>query len=67
VIVAERALPRGRRGGCHWTGTSAYWVRRCESHGHREWNFICREERRRSRHRARRELHAWNGDDRAGW
>jgi len=62
-IVAVHTLLRTRRGGCRWTGTAAYCVRRCESHGHREWNFFCRQERRRSRHQARRDLHAWNGED----
>jgi hypothetical protein len=62
-IVAVHTPLRARRGGCHWTGTAAYCVRRCESHGHREWNFFCRQERRRSRHQARRDLHAWNGED----
>jgi hypothetical protein len=61
-IIPARALLRTRRGGCRWTGTPAFWVRRCESHGHREWNFLCREERRRSRHQARRELRAWKGN-----
>jgi hypothetical protein len=41
--------------------TTAYWYRRCESRGYREWNRFRREERRRSRHEARRELraHLW--------
>jgi hypothetical protein len=62
-IIAVRALPRTRRNGCYWTGTPAHWVRRCESHGYREWNFLCREDRRRSRRQARRDLRAWNGED----
>jgi len=62
-ITAVRALPRTRRSGCRWSGTPAYWVWRCESHGYREWNFLCREDRRRSRRQARRALRAWNGDD----
>jgi hypothetical protein len=55
-ITATRVLLSTRRSGCRWTGTAAYWVRRRESHGYREWNFFCREERRRSRRQARREL-----------
>jgi hypothetical protein len=50
-------IPRGlRRCGCYWGATDSYWYRRCESHGHREWNYFRREARRRSRHQARREL-----------
>ena len=62
-ITAVRPPLGHRRGGCHWAATAAVRVRRCESHGHREWNFLCREDRRRSRHQARRELRARNGDD----
>jgi hypothetical protein len=59
-ITAVRDLPRS---GCYWSGTPAYFVRRCESHGSREWSLIRREERRRSRRQARRLVRAWNGDD----
>ena len=60
-------LPAGigaaRTGGCHWAPTPAQRVRRWESHGYREWNFIRRQERRRDRHEARRGLRAGNGAD----
>ncbi|GAA2708274.1 hypothetical protein [Actinoplanes palleronii] len=62
-IEALRAEPGSRRAGCHWSGTPAYWVRRCESHGYREWSVMRREERRRSRHDARRDLRAGNDID----
>jgi hypothetical protein len=62
-ITAVRAVPGSRRSGCHWTGTPAVGMRRCESHGYREWSLLRREDRRRSRHQARGELRAWNGDD----
>ncbi|WP_250034517.1 hypothetical protein [Paractinoplanes maris] len=52
---------RERRGGCFWAGSAAFRVRRCESHGHVEWNLLRRQERRRRRHQARRELRAWDG------
>ncbi|MCO8271054.1 hypothetical protein M1L60_10665 [Actinoplanes sp. TRM 88003] len=52
-----RAMPeRERRTGCRWTGTAAFYVKRCESHGSAEWNFLARQDRRRDRHRARRAL-----------
>ena len=53
------------RSGCYWSGT-AYFLngldptdgcRECTGYHYR------RQERRRSRHRARRELRAWNGGD----
>lgn len=53
----ERAPLRNRPGRCHWAGTAAYWVRRCESHGAREWNLERRLANRGERHRARREVH----------
>ena len=61
--VAGRAAPGARRDGCHWGGTAAYRCRRCESHGYREWSDLRRRERRRSRHRARRELRGHHGED----
>ncbi|MFI5842664.1 hypothetical protein ACIA8K_23440 [Catenuloplanes sp. NPDC051500] len=45
-----------RREGCYWGATASYWCRRIESHGAAEWNAMCREERRRARHDARRAL-----------
>ena len=61
--TAVRALPRSDRDGCRWAGTSAFNMRRCESHGYLEWSHMRREDRRRSRHQARRALRAWNGTD----
>ncbi|WP_127500535.1 hypothetical protein [Actinoplanes solisilvae] len=49
--------------GCHWGGTDSFWVRRCESHGYREWALIRREDRRRSRHEARRALRSYFDED----
>jgi hypothetical protein len=64
-IVAVRALfrPGPHPSGCYWAGTAAHNMRRCESHGSREWNLMRREDRRRNRRQARRELRVWNGDD----
>jgi len=62
-ITAERTLVGTRRAGCHWGGTAYHWCRRCESHGYREWSHFRREERRRSRHRARRDLRAYDGEE----
>lgn len=52
-----------RRDGCFW-GTPGYHVLvRKTRGGHREWYYICRRERRRSRHQARRELRGYQGED----
>jgi hypothetical protein len=51
-----------RRGGCYW-GAPGYHVLVHESRGgNREWYYLRREDRRRSRHQARRELRAYRGD-----
>ena len=63
VRALFRPVLRADRTGCRWTGTAAFWVRRCESHGAGEWNAFRREDRRRNRRQARRDLRAWNGDD----
>jgi hypothetical protein len=55
-INAETATPHLRRGRCYWGGPASYWFRRVESHGYRECADFRREERRRSRHEARRAL-----------
>ncbi|WP_285473646.1 hypothetical protein [Actinoplanes sp. NBRC 101535] len=55
-ITPTRPLLGVRRQGCRWEGTAAYWVRRCESHGVRESQLICRTDRRRDRHRSRYDL-----------
>ena len=51
-----------RPAGCHWAGTAAHRVRRCESHGAREWSLLRRADRRRDRYQGRRGLRVWNGD-----
>ena len=56
--TSERALLGARRAGCYWGGTAWYWTRRPESHGYREWSDIRRQDRRRSRHQARRSPNA---------
>ncbi len=65
-ITAGTASLGGRRVGCHWAATESYWFRRCESRGHREWNRLCRQDRRRSRHESRRELRAARQINRRG-
>ena len=60
ITAAGASLGQDRVGqdrvGCHWAGTRSYWFRRCESHGYREWSRLRRQDRRRSRHQARRDL-----------
>jgi hypothetical protein len=63
-ITADSAPVIRRGGGCHW-GATAYYVFGCGgSDGCRECTgyYFRREERRRSRHQARRELRAYVGD-----
>jgi len=62
-ITAGSASLGDRRDGCHWGGAPSYWFRRCESHGYREWAFMRRADRRRSRHEARRDLRARHDED----
>jgi hypothetical protein len=57
AATSERALLSFRREGCHWAGTAAYWRRRPEGHGYREWSDFRRQDRRRSRQQARHGLH----------
>ncbi|MFI5913139.1 hypothetical protein [Dactylosporangium sp. NPDC051541] len=57
-----RTLPGARRSGCHWSATAAHNMRRRESHGHREWAFLRRQDRRRDRHQARRDLRTLRAD-----
>jgi hypothetical protein len=61
-IIATRVARGFRPRDCYWGGTAYYWCRRCESHGYREWSHFRREERRRSRHRARREIRAYHDE-----
>ena len=56
-ITKETTALGPRRGGCHWSGTSHFNSFRNDG-GAREWYYIRREDRRRSRHRARQELRA---------
>lgn len=48
--------------GCYWTATNAYMNGGAVTGGF-EWTFICREDRRRDRHEARRALRAYDGED----
>ncbi len=51
------------RDGCYW-GVPGYHVLVHETRGgNREWYHLRRQERRRSRHRARRELRAYRGEN----
>lgn len=61
-ITADSASLNPRPSGCHWRATASYL---CDGglSGGREWYLIRREERRRDRHRARRELRAYRGED----
>ncbi|GAA3128362.1 hypothetical protein [Streptosporangium carneum] len=62
-ITADSASLSHRTGGCHWSATpyAYYWF----GYGHGGWEGSCirREERRRDRHRARRELRAYRGEE----
>lgn len=50
-------------GGCHWR-SAGYHATGCPSAScGREWSRIRREERRRDRHQARRELRTYRGED----
>lgn len=48
--------------GCYWTATNAYLNGGAVTGG-REWSYICRADRRRDRHEARRALRSYNGQD----
>ncbi|MFD1935448.1 hypothetical protein ACFSKW_28640 [Nonomuraea mangrovi] len=62
-ITAESASLGHRKGGCHW-GAPAFYVFGCGTRGgNREWYSFRREERRRSRHQARRELRAYDSEE----
>ena len=59
-ITADTASP-GRAGGrCRWVGTPVFFVH--HSPRTREWTFMRRDDRRRSRHEARRDLRAWHDE-----
>ncbi|MEV0618201.1 hypothetical protein AB0I81_33095 [Nonomuraea sp. NPDC050404] len=55
-----------RRSGCYWGLPGYHVLVRKSKGGHREWTYMCREERRRSRRRARRELRAYDLTDQRG-
>jgi hypothetical protein len=64
-ITADSTSDRYRTsGGCYWRATD-YWSygRGGGVSGGPEWTFFCRQERRRSRHQARRELRAYRGEE----
>ncbi|MEV7009407.1 hypothetical protein [Streptosporangium sp. NPDC051022] len=62
-ITADSEPSNRRMDGCHWGVPAGYWF------GHRsrgcflERHHFLREERRRDRHRARRELRVYRGED----
>ncbi|MBB6350321.1 hypothetical protein ACWGH8_36900 [Nonomuraea muscovyensis] len=62
-ITADSASLSRRTSGCHWRATDSYLFGGGCSGGGREWHLFRREERRRSRHRARRDLRAYHGED----
>ena len=61
-ITADSTSAR-RTSGCYWSVTARYWYVCHIGWGGREGYYLRREERRRSRHRARRELRARHDDD----
>jgi hypothetical protein len=64
-ITASSASVGYHVSGCYWRGTG-YYVFDCGGgvtvSGGRELHYFRREERRRSRHQARRELRAYQGE-----
>ncbi|MBB2914436.1 hypothetical protein FHS43_005748 [Streptosporangium becharense] len=62
-ITADSASLSHRTSGCHWSTTAYAYHRFGFGDGGREGSCLRREERRRSRHRARRELRAYRDDD----
>jgi hypothetical protein len=61
-ITADSACTGYRTSGCYWRATD-YWNYDCGGlRGGPEWTSFCRQERRRSRHQARRELRAYHGE-----
>ncbi|MFC4854265.1 hypothetical protein [Actinophytocola glycyrrhizae] len=62
-ITADSTSASHRTSGCHWHG-AGYHQTGCGSAGcGREWSRFRREERRRDRHQAHRELRAYRGED----
>ncbi|WP_433272232.1 hypothetical protein ACQPZF_15830 [Actinosynnema sp. CS-041913] len=64
-ITADSVSVGYPKAGCHWVATAYFWWGCGGSDGCRECTgyHFRREERRRSRHRARRELHAYHDED----
>ncbi|MEV1167631.1 hypothetical protein [Nonomuraea sp. NPDC049784] len=62
-ITADSASMSHRTSGCYWGATDHYLFGCGSLGGGREWHHFRREERRRSRHQARRELRAYHGED----
>jgi hypothetical protein len=62
-ITADSASLCHRTSGCYWRATDYYLFDCGGVGGGREWYCFRREERRRSRHQARRELRAHHGED----
>jgi hypothetical protein len=61
-ITADSASVSYRTSGCYWRATN-YYVFTGGVSGGREWSYFRREERRRSRRQARRELCGYQGED----
>jgi hypothetical protein len=61
-ITPDTASLSFRRGRCYWGGTDSFNCFRNDG-GAREWYHLRRQDRRRSRHRARRALRACHGED----
>lgn len=62
-ITADGASLSSRTSGCYWRATDHFLFDQGGVSGGREWHDICREERRRARRLARRELRAYRGQD----
>ncbi|WP_436762683.1 hypothetical protein [Streptosporangium sp. V21-05] len=60
-ITADSASLSHRAGNCYWSATAYAYYLFGYGHGGREWSRLRREERRRDRHRTRRELRAHPG------
>ncbi|MCK2218341.1 hypothetical protein MF672_031790 [Actinomadura sp. ATCC 31491] len=63
AITADSASLNHRTSGCHWRATAYYLFDLGGVSGGREGYRIRREDRRRSRHQARRVLRAWRRED----
>ncbi|MFV2174551.1 hypothetical protein ACFHW2_16885 [Actinomadura sp. LOL_016] len=61
VTAAGASLNR-RTSGCYWGATDRHLGSGCFSGG-KEWTFLKREENRRDRHRARRELRDYDREE----